>query len=176
MLPSPLTLASLALPAAAQLSTLTTPYLNLTALTAADGESTLECWQLANPFRQSTESGITGSLQLSLGELANATYSVIPARFDGGFHHAPAFQYVLFMSGLVHISLYRGRDEAWIQGGKYGLIVAADTADRTAHGHLTRYPGAADTVAVSLPIRDRDGFKYSVLHGGSCTQDEMVGI
>lgn len=95
MLPSPLILASLALPAAAQLSTLTTPYLNLTALTAADGESTLECWQLANPFRQSTESGITGSLQLSLGELANASYSVIPARFDGGFHHAPAFQYVL---------------------------------------------------------------------------------
>lgn len=80
------------------------------------------------------------------------------------------------MSGLVHISLYRGRDEAWIQGGKYGLIVAADTADRTAHGHLTRYPGAADTVAVSLPIGDRDGFKYTVLHGGSCTPDEMVGI
>ncbi|EFY84552.1 hypothetical protein J3459_013583 [Metarhizium acridum] len=176
MLPSTLTLLSLALSAVAQLSNLTTPNLNLTALSARDGESTLECWQLANPFQQTTESGITGSLQLSLGELANASYSVVPARFDGGFHHAPAFQYVLFISGLVHISLYKGKDEAWIQGGKYGLIIAADTADRTTHGHLTRYPSAADTVAVSLPIKDRDGFKYSVLHQGPCTEDEVVGL
>ncbi|KHN95780.1 uncharacterized protein MAM_06392 [Metarhizium album ARSEF 1941] len=165
-----------ALPAAAQLSPLTTPFLNLTAVTAAHGESTLECWRLANPFKQTTEAGISGSLQLSLGELANGSYSVIPARFDGGFHHAPAFQYVLFISGLAHISLYKGRDEAWIQGGKYGLLIAADTADLTEHGHLTRYPSAADTVSVTFQIKDRQSFKYSLLHQGPCTQDEMVGI
>jgi hypothetical protein len=39
------------LPHVAQLKNIATPYLNLTALTAAHGESTLECWQLATPFK-----------------------------------------------------------------------------------------------------------------------------
>lgn len=76
----------------------------------------------------------------------------------------------------MHISLYKGDDEVWIQGGKYGLIIAADTADRTTHGHLTRYPSAADTVSLSIPIKDRDNFKYRVLHSGPCKEEEMVGI
>jgi hypothetical protein len=188
-------LVGLVLPALAQLSTLTTPFLNLTALTAAHGESVFECWQLSSPFKQTTESGISGALQLFLGDMSNASYSVIPPRFDGGFHHAPAFQYVvhacanllphpahqnyrfvLFTSGLAHISLYKGDEEVWIQGGKYGLLIAADTADRTAHGHLTRYPSAADTVALTVPIKDREGFKYKVLHPGPCREDDMIGI
>lgn len=85
-------LLGIAATAIAQLSSLTTPYLNLTALTAANGESIFECWQLASPFKQSTQSGISGSLQLSLGDLGSASYNVIPPRFDGGFHYAPAFQ------------------------------------------------------------------------------------
>jgi hypothetical protein len=165
-----------ALPAVAQLNSITTPYLNLTALTAAHGESTLECWQLASPFKQSSDSGTSGALLLPLGDVANASYSVIPARFDGGFHHAPTLQYVLFTSGLIHISLYRGGDEAWIQGGKYGLIIAADTADRTTHGHLTQYPSAADTIALQIPIKDKDAFKYRVLHSGACREEEMTGL
>jgi hypothetical protein len=95
MLFSPIAIGALgALPAFAQLSIVKPLYLNLTALTAAHGESHFECWQLASPFTQTSDSGISGSLLLSLGDVVNASYSVIPPRFDGGFHHAPAFQYV----------------------------------------------------------------------------------
>ncbi|KAG6039324.1 hypothetical protein E4U41_002897 [Claviceps citrina] len=158
------------------LSNLTTPFLNLTAVTASNGVSHFECWQLAAPFQDTTESGIVGALKLSLGGIGNASYNVIPARFDGGFHHAPAFQFVLVMSGLAQISLYEGDDEVWLHGGKYGLIIAADTADRTTHGHRTQYPSAADTVALSLPIQDREGFKYNVLHSGPCRESDMTGL
>lgn len=177
MLSSSLLLAAVASSVAAQLSDLlSTPYLNLTALSAAKGESVFECWQLASPFKETAVPGIAGSLKLSLGELGDASYDVIPARFDGGFHHAPAFQYVLFISGLAHISLHAGDEEVWVHGGKYGLLIAADTADRSAHGHRTRYPSASDTVSLEIPIRDRDSFKYKVLHSGACHESETTGI
>ena len=79
--------------ALAQLNNVTTPYLNLTAIAAANGESTLECWQLG-PFASSSVPGTAGALNLFLGDMSNATYTVIPPRFDGGLHTAPAVQYV----------------------------------------------------------------------------------
>jgi hypothetical protein len=72
--------------------------------------------------------------------------------------------------------LYKGTEEVWIQGGKYGLIIADDTAGRTEHGHLTRYPSAANTIALQIPIEDRENFKYKVLHKGACREEEMTGI
>ncbi|KAG5999757.1 hypothetical protein E4U54_001685 [Claviceps lovelessii] len=174
MLPQPLLAAMGA--AAPILSNLTTPSLNITALTAANGVSLFECWQLTTPFRQSSESGVVGALKLPLGEMGNVSYNVIPPRFDGGFHHSPALQFVLFLSGLAQISLYEGDEQVSVHGGKYGLILAADTADRTTNGHRTQYPSAADTIAIELPVRDPDALKYTVLHPGACRESEMTGL
>jgi len=55
---------------------------------------------------------------------------------------------VAFLSGLVHVTLPNSTGEAWITGGKYGLIVAADR-DAT-DGHFTRYPSAEDTIALQV--------------------------
>ncbi|CEJ86663.1 hypothetical protein VHEMI04169 [[Torrubiella] hemipterigena] len=151
-------------------------FLNLTAIAAAHGESTLECWQLDSPFTSSSSPGTVGALSLFMGELANATYTVLPARFDGGFHRAPARQFVLFTSGLAHITLYKGKNEAWVQGGKYGLIIAADTQDVSQHGHRTEYPSGADTIGIQIPISDESSFEYKVLHSGACHECEMTGI
>lgn len=63
-----------------------------------------------------------------------------------------------------------------MHGGKYGLILAADTADRTTNGHRTQYPSAADTIAIELPVRDPDALKYTVLHPGACRESEMTGL
>lgn len=74
-------------------STIATPtLLNLTAISAAKGESTLECWQLSSPFAVSNQAGTTGSAVQQLGNAANASYAIIPARFIGGAHRAPAVQ------------------------------------------------------------------------------------
>ncbi|KAL8317561.1 hypothetical protein RB597_001111 [Gaeumannomyces tritici] len=169
------TLLSILQHAHAQLNTITTPSLNVTAIGAADGASTIECWQFG-PFVSSSVPGVAGALGLFLGSASNATFTVIPARFDGGLHNAPVPQFVYFTSGLVHITLPGSADDAWIHGGKYGLIVAADTRDVSALGHRTEYPSAADTVALQVPIAEGSTFEHRLLHRGACTAMEMSGF
>ncbi len=70
------------------------PFLNITALTAHGGVSVLECWQLLPGFTTSSQTGTAGASILQLGNLANASYSVIPPGFNAGFHSAPTMQYV----------------------------------------------------------------------------------
>lgn len=67
-------------------------YLNLTAISASNGASTLECWQLSAPFVVSTQAGTVGAASDQLGDVANASFSVLPAMFNGGAHRAPAVQ------------------------------------------------------------------------------------
>lgn len=69
--------------------------LNITAISARNGCSTLECWQLDAPFDLSDEPGTAGSAVTRLGNAANVSYSVVPPHFDGGLHAAPHNQYVL---------------------------------------------------------------------------------
>ena len=83
---------------------------------------------------------------------------------------------VYFTSGLIHITLPNGTDEAWLQGGKYGLIIAADTPDVSAHGHRTQYPSAATSIALQVPLCAGEDLDYVLLHNGPCTEDEMVGL
>ena len=71
-------------------------FLNITALSAQGGVSVLECWQLLPAFATSSQSGTIGARSLQLGNLANGSYSIIPAGFNAGLHNAPTFQYVLF--------------------------------------------------------------------------------
>lgn len=63
--------------------------LNVTTIGARDGHSTLECWQLDNPFSQSTTPGIAGTANAFLSDAANVSFTVIPSNFDGGLHNAP---------------------------------------------------------------------------------------
>jgi hypothetical protein len=76
------------------LSNTTTPDLNLTTIAARDGRSILQCW-LIPQFVQSATAGTAGALNLFLGETSNASYTVIPPRFNGGVHTAPAPQCVV---------------------------------------------------------------------------------
>lgn len=66
--------------------------LNITALSAANNASTLECWQIDSPFIVSSQPGTKGSAQLQLGNTSTISYSVLPAQFDAGLHNAPANQ------------------------------------------------------------------------------------
>jgi hypothetical protein len=72
----------------------------VTAIAAKDGVSTIECWQLPS-FKASADKGIIGSLSLFLGDTANATYTVLPPRFNGGAHNAPVNQYVHISVGPI---------------------------------------------------------------------------
>lgn len=63
--------------------------LNITVTGARNNASTIECWQLDNPFQSSATPGIAGSATTVLGEVANVSFTVVPAAFDGGLHTAP---------------------------------------------------------------------------------------
>jgi hypothetical protein len=67
--------------------------LNVTVLGARHNRSTLECWALQPGFETSTQPGTSGSSVLDLGAVqGNASFTAIPAEFDGGRHNAPALQ------------------------------------------------------------------------------------
>ena len=71
-----------------------TKHLNISASAAANATSILQCWKLAAPFFVSTQSGTVGSMVLQLGNLEKASYSIIPAGINNGYHTAPTPQYV----------------------------------------------------------------------------------
>jgi len=101
-------------------------------------------------------------------------YTILPPRFNGGLHTAPAPQIVHFVSGLAHITLptsstsstsENSSQELWIVGGAGGLLIAADT---TGSGHITRYPSDQETVGIVAPFEGGRIPAYEVLREGAC--------
>jgi hypothetical protein len=85
-------------------------------------------------------------------------------------------RYVAFLSGLAHITLPNAAEEVWVQGGKYGLIIAVDNAVVSEYGHITTYPSDADTVALQVPFSSGVIPNHMALHQGPCRWPEMAGI
>ncbi|KAI1124041.1 hypothetical protein F5Y10DRAFT_39939 [Nemania abortiva] len=151
--------------------------LNVTAIGARYGSSTLECWQMDQPFNTSTQPGTSGSAQAPLGNVSSISYSILPSKFDGGIHNAPQNQWVVFTSGLAYITLPDDNStSAYVAGGQFGLIFAADTKDVSVKGHRTEYPGITETIALQIPTADGEVPKHQVLHDGPCGISEIAGI
>lgn len=87
-----LTLTTLLIPLVSS-QNISTPALNITAISASNGSSILECWRLDN-FTVSQTPGTVGALSVFFGEASNVSYTVIPPRTNAGLHVAPAAQYV----------------------------------------------------------------------------------
>lgn len=64
--------------------------------------------------------------------------------------------------------------EAWITGGKYGLIFADDVA--TTNGHLTTFPGNDETALLTFATGGGAVPEHEVLHEGACGWDETIGL
>ncbi|KAJ5779296.1 hypothetical protein N7457_007016 [Penicillium paradoxum] len=147
---------------------------NVTVISARHNRSTLECWALKSEFETSDQPGIAGSALLDMGVIGgNASFTALPAGFDGGRHNAPALQWVIFLSGLAHITLPLSTTEAWVQGGKNGAILALDTADVSELGHFTTYPSQERTTAVQIPL-GKGVPAHRVLHEGPCSGEELL--
>ncbi|KAF2774282.1 hypothetical protein EJ03DRAFT_322875 [Teratosphaeria nubilosa] len=160
----------------------TSAQLNMTAITASNGSSTLQCWQFPN-FTVSTTPGTQGSLELFLGEATNITYSAIAPRTNAGLHNAPAPQFVAFLSGIIQVSLPNRTDAGsvgWVVGGKFDIIYAEDTADLSRYGHITQYVSDESTIAIAIPVANRTGSplgQHKVLRAdGGCQTGDVVYI
>lgn len=168
----------------------------------AQKESVIECWQLTAPFITSAAAGISGASFAQLGETGATSYGLIPAEFNGGLHNAPVvqwvascilhsllgllfyfqsmrmdpaniyFRWVAFMAGEAIVSLPNSTQKATIRGGRYGLILAADTANASKYGHITKYPSKKETVAIQIPTANNEIPSHSVLYEGACRYEE----
>lgn len=67
-------------------------FFNISAISANNGISVIQCWQLTEPLTISQQQGVVGSAVQQLGSLANASYNYLPAHFPGTPHPAPVVQ------------------------------------------------------------------------------------
>lgn len=83
------------------------------------------------------------------------------------------FRWVVFLSGLAHITLPHSDKEAWIRGGKEGAILALDTVSVSGDGHITKYLSDEVTVAMQVPLKKKKVPGHQVLHDGACKGEEV---
>ncbi|KAI4860541.1 hypothetical protein F4820DRAFT_461604 [Hypoxylon rubiginosum] len=150
---------------------------NVTAVSAQNGSSILQCWQMDKPFETSSQPGTTGTSLLMLSDVSNLTYGIIPPNSDGGWHNAPKVQWVVYTSGLAYITLPDDTETSvMVSGGEFGIIFAADTTDVSEKGHRTQYPGMTETTALEIPTSDGKIPEHRLLHTGPCSTSEITGI
>jgi hypothetical protein len=68
--------------------------LNITAIGAEDGFSTLECWEVDSPFYTSGDSATVGASVAHLGNVSTLSWSVVPPGQNVGPHNTPYNQQV----------------------------------------------------------------------------------
>lgn len=78
------------------------------------------------------------------------------------------------ISGLAHIQIHNSTSEAWIIGGRYGLVFAGDT--NTTNGHSYTFPSGDDTVILNMPTANGQVPAHQVLHAGQCLPSELDAI
>ena len=66
--------------------------LNITAVGAQDGLSTLECWEVESPFDTPDNQASTGTQVINLGNVSALSWSVSPPGQYDGPHNAPCNQ------------------------------------------------------------------------------------
>lgn len=66
--------------------------LDITAISARNGASTIECWRMVTPFVVTSQAGVSGVAFTQLGKTGNLSYAIIPAKYDGGLHNGPQVQ------------------------------------------------------------------------------------
>ncbi|KAF2724225.1 hypothetical protein K431DRAFT_282072 [Polychaeton citri CBS 116435] len=150
-----------------------TQYFNVTAMTARNGLSVLECWQLSTPIQSTGSNGLTGASVLALGSMSSFSWVMQPPGTTGGLKNAPAPVFTWVLSGLLHITLSNSSQETWLQGGRHGLIFAND-ANTT--GHTAHFEGKDETVMLLSETQDGEVPEHSVLYGGPCRWEELVQI
>ncbi|KAH8719232.1 hypothetical protein GQ44DRAFT_712734 [Phaeosphaeriaceae sp. PMI808] len=166
-LPHVITAISVLLPFSVARTDANTTHLIAPALVTKNNQTIIQCWKLITPFKSSSVPGVSGSQVATISNNSNLAYTILPPRYNGGLHTAPAPQLVHFLSGVAHITLPQDSSvDLWLVGGKSGLLFAVDT---TGLGHITRYPSDQETVAITAPFTENRVPEYEVLAEGACS-------
>jgi hypothetical protein len=80
---------------------------------------------------------------------------------------------VIFLSGSVEITFPNSSAAHVFHGGKHNIIFAADTADRSAFGHISTVLGE-DLESIMVPLVGGGVPEHVVLHDGVCGVGELA--
>ncbi|KAK2759396.1 hypothetical protein FQN54_002874 [Arachnomyces sp. PD_36] len=150
--------------------------LNVTAVSAEYGHSTLECWEVDTPYFVSDDPATIGARMANLGNVSTLSWTVAPAGQYVGPHHAPNNQWVVLIQGFGEIGLVNDNStSAFVTPGNSGLIFAADTPDVSSDGHTSRYLGNTESVYLQIPTLDGMIPEHDILHMGPCDTEELTG-
>ncbi|KAI1317214.1 hypothetical protein F5Y16DRAFT_392909 [Xylariaceae sp. FL0255] len=139
--------------------------LNVTAIGYHNNQSHFECWQLCSPFISSDQNGLVGAATMSLGDVVNMTYNVVPPGFDSGFHTTPTNQWLIVLQGLGVVTMPDNRSITFTAaGGQAALIFATDTAAVSKLGHGGVSPGISETVLLQLPTMNGSVPEHKILY------------
>lgn len=113
--------------------------------------------------------------------LSTLTHHCNPSAFRSSFQvpppscsHLPLHsRFSILLSGLIHITLPSSSYEAWVTGGRYGIIYADDV---NTTGHHTTFPSGDETVLLGIPTADGKQPEHMVLHEGPCGWEDLVGL
>ncbi|KAI0179818.1 hypothetical protein GGR52DRAFT_568589 [Hypoxylon sp. FL1284] len=149
--------------------------LNVTAISARDGVSTLECWQMDRPLEIPTQSDLPGSIRGVLSNVSTVTYTVLPPKYDSPVHPAPTKLWVVVV-GFSQVTVPGDDVGFYTSSDTSSLFFAADTADVSSTGHRSQNPGDAETISFQIPTQGAVVPPHSVVHMGPCGAKDFVGM
>ena len=197
---------------------------NLTAITAVNGASVLECWQIALPLTVLQMTGFEGIVIQELGNLDSMVWSSIPIGYRSAPHFSPMvgyveppvadpvvifffvclffslflfffalfflflalvallmtktfttlFRYNAILSGTLRITIPNSTQQVDVHGGKYGLVIAADTPDVSKIGHVSSIVGKEELTMLMIPTAKGEIPPHRVIHGGPCEEHDLM--
>ena len=136
--------------------------------------SAFECWQISSPFSApSAYHGCeAGALNMHLADATNVTYVARPPGEEYGLHTAPYAQIVVYLSGMINITVpTKPEQQSLILGGHNGLFFAMDTQGE---GHYATYPANEETVGLMIPLKDGKTPEHVVLDDKPCQGSSQI--
>ncbi|TLD13433.1 uncharacterized protein PgNI_02711 [Pyricularia grisea] len=129
--------------------------LNVTAIGAQNGASTIECWEVDSPI------DAEGNLNLGNSE---------------GPYNIPYNLWLFLLKGMFYFT-FSGNDstDAYLTAGEFGLLFAADTADVSVTGHVSASLGNTETVFARMATEGGGLPNHRRVHMGACNAIEMAG-
>ena len=81
-------------------------------------------------------------------------------------------RYTVFLSGSVILTIPKTKQQARLDGGKYGLLIAIDTTERSQDGHISS-TGPEELTALQIPTENGRIPSHKVLHQDQCQPSEL---
>ncbi|CAF9906096.1 hypothetical protein IMSHALPRED_004076 [Imshaugia aleurites] len=146
---------------------------NLTAISAVNGASILQCWQITLPLGVSSTLGIQGAAVQQLGNVSSMTWGSLPGGYPGVPHPAPTVLYNVFLSGTLRITIPNSTQEVTVHGGKNAFILAADVANVSQTGHVSSVISDEELTGLMIPTLNAQIPPHKVIHEGACEKDDL---